>query len=362
MNAFDVQEFVLSDPTAIRATTLHQAPYPDPPVYFSFDEPRQLIDYVRNTGILPDADDNTVVQSPGEGNMNFVARIRSGDRSVILKQSRPWVQKYPSIDAPENRILSEIAFYDAVAGEPPLRRYMPRLIHRDPDRLVAVFEDLGDASDYTALYRGAGDTASLADLRILLEWLTVLHRFERGSSDDRITNRQMRALNHAHIFDIPLDPDNGLDLEQFTPGLTAVAERLQADGAYVRAVAELGHVYQSDGETLVHGDFYPGSWIRSPEGPKVIDPEFGFHGHAEFDAGVCRAHLLFSGMTRDEADAAFDAYRPATDTDVGLVDGFTGAEIMRRLIGVAQLPLDLTLDEKRSLLSLSRELVLGRGF
>jgi hypothetical protein len=37
--------------------------------------------------------------------------------------------------------------------------------------------------------------------------------------------------------------------------------------------------------------------------------------------------------------------------------GFAGAEIMRRLIGVAQLPLEAGLGEKRTLLALSKRLV-----
>ena len=45
---------------------------------------------------------------------------------------------------------------------------------------------------------------------------------------------------------------------------------------------------------------------------------------------------------------------PTPDLDRRLIDGFCGVEIMRRLIGVAQLPLSCEAGEKRRLLELSR--------
>jgi 5-methylthioribose kinase len=41
-----------------------------------------------------------------------------------------------------------------------------------------------------------------------------------------------------------------------------------------------------------------------------------------------------------------------------LVDAYRGMEIMRRLIGIAQLPLSLTIDEKKALLERARNLIL----
>lgn len=40
------------------------------------------------------------VEREGEGNMNCVVRVMTSRRSFILKQSRPWVEKYPGFAAP----------------------------------------------------------------------------------------------------------------------------------------------------------------------------------------------------------------------------------------------------------------------
>jgi 5-methylthioribose kinase len=49
----------------------------------------------------------------GEGNMNCVVRVRLPNRSLILKQARPWVEKYPSIAAPVERAASEARYHFA---------------------------------------------------------------------------------------------------------------------------------------------------------------------------------------------------------------------------------------------------------
>jgi 5-methylthioribose kinase len=169
----------------------------------------------------------------------------------------------------------------------------------------------------------------------------------------------MRQLNHAHIFEIPLQPANGLDLEALTPGLAQVATSLKKDPRYCRETARLGReAYLTDGPCLLHGDFFPGSLLRTTAGPRVIDPEFGFFGRPEFDAGVFLAHLTLSGQPTHLAQAWRSTYAAPPEFDDTLMRQLTGVEIMRRLIGYAQLPLGYGLARKQELLELSRELVL----
>jgi 5-methylthioribose kinase len=95
----------------------------------------------------------------------------------------------------------------------------------------------------------------------------------------------------------------------------------------------------------------------------VIDPEFSFRGHAEFDLGVLLAHLHLADQPKVLRDAALARYRPAPGAIFSLArtEQFAGVEIMRRLIGVAQLPLGTAHDlaRKTALLEESRRLVLG---
>ena len=93
----------------------------------------------------------------------------------------------------------------------------------------------------------------------------------------------------------------------------------------------------------MHGDYYPGSWLKTESGFRVIDPEFCFCGPREFELGVVAAHWIFCGSEVGSAtiDRVCDRY--PKEASRKLLEGFTGAELVRRLIGVAQLPLDADL-------------------
>lgn len=291
------------------------------------------------------------MEKAGEGNMNLVVRAVTTRRSFILKQSRPWVEKYPSIEAPGDRMLVEVAFYQAVSDHPAVADRMPAIFAVDEGSRSAILEDLGTASDCTDLY-----ATGRLDPQPLATWLSELHDVQVPDPlREGLRNREMRKLNHAHIFDLPMTGAHGMDLDEVTPGLQALADEFRVRAGLRDITSVLGNLYLSDGETLLHGDFYPGSWLRTGDGVKVIDPEFGFLGAREFDLGVFVAHLHMSGHSSDECSRALKAYTRPFDRE--LVDRFAGVEIMRRLIGVAQLPLVRTLAEKKELLSRAERLM-----
>lgn len=327
-------------------------------VFFQLDDPETLIHFLRkNAWIAPDESVNEISKA-GEGNMNFVARIRTSTRNIIFKQSRPWVEKYPQIEAPVERIESEIAFYEAVKPLQAVSGGMPALLAVAPHARCALFEDLGEVEDYANIYDG--DLPPLAEIQHLIQWLGTLHSTSFDPKyKSTLANRAMRALNHAHLFDIPLQPDNGLALDNITPGLQAHAATLQQNDTFVKTIQQLGTRYLADGPTLLHGDFYPGSWVRTTSGPRVIDPEFGFFGPASYDAGVCAAHLFMAGFDDATIQQLLQAYQQPDGFDQQLACQFAGMEIMRRLIGVAQLPMTRTLAIKVQLLDRAAQLVVA---
>ncbi len=113
---------------------------------------------------------------------------------------------------------------------------------------------------------------------------------------------------------------------------------------------ELGAIYLKDGDTLLHGDYYPGSWLKTSAGLKIIDPEFCFYGRAEFDLGVMVAHLKMAQQDDEVKKAVIASYKKTAGFNEQLLNEFIGIEIIRRIIGLAQLPLTLTLAEKEGLL------------
>lgn len=311
--------------------------------------------YLAGRGLLAGDESIVEVSKAGEGNMNCTARVVTARQRLIVKQARPWVERYEHIAAPWDRSLVEAAFYHAVAACRELAAQMPRLIDADAEARVLVLEDVGQHGDFTSMYAGAMLTAG--DCAALVAYLRRLHGFAVPPRQHRVfANREMRALNHEHIFELPLREANGLDLDAVTPGLQALADALKRDRSYVTRVRALGERYLVDGESLVHGDYFPGSWLHTARGVAVIDTEFCFLGAGEFDLGVMMGHLLLGGQPPSCVDGLLEGAR---GYDCGLVSQFAGVEIMRRLIGVAQLPLRVSLGQKRALLERSRTLVMN---
>lgn len=325
--------------------------------FLEADNRMVLEGYLRERGWIGPMEPIASVGKAGEGNMNLTLRVTTPRRSLVLKQARPWVEKYPAYAAPVERARVEARFYALTGVHAGLRALMPAHLGADDASCIQCFEDLGEAADCTDLY-GQGDVSEEEEAD-LLAWLGALHQLPKPAPREAVANLGMRALNHAHIFEIPYADPPALDLDAITPGLSALAAALRRDSAFTSAIAKLGRVYLDDGPSLLHGDFYPGSWLRASGGVRVIDPEFAFHGRPEFDVGVFLAHFAFGRrrMVHFVAEVV-RRYRGPADFRWPLAMQFAGAELTRRLLGVAQLPLRADLAQKRAWLKQARRLVL----
>lgn len=317
-----------------------------------------LTDFVRSRGWITAKETVRNIEKAGDGNMNLTLRVQTSQGGIILKQARPWVEKYPEIEAPVERTEVEAKFYRLISSVPELRRAMPALRGMESDSFLLALEDLGEAHDYTFLYQGG--ELELCEITRLADFLSLLHScFTRETCDPIFSNRNMRRLNHRHIFEIPFQAENGIDLEAITPGLSQTALKVHRNRRLQRTTRWLGEIYLEDGPSLLHGDFFLGSWLKTENGPKVIDPEFCFFGRPEFDLGVFLAHFLIARQGLEQIKVLKSAYSGGCCVDWRLVEAFAGIEIIRRLLGVAQLPITMTLEQKSTLLEIAVWMVLS---
>jgi 5-methylthioribose kinase len=321
-------------------------------------EPEELATYLQQQKWLEDEETIVCVSTPGAGNMNCVLRIETPTRSFIIKQSRGYVEKYPQILAPAARVLTEGAFYKKIANSKEVQLVMPALLGVDAVNNLIALEDLGKTNDYTFLY-SLEQKIQEEELQQLVNYLHGLHHsFQKAVVDEELTNTEMRALNYEHIFEYPFKEENGFNLDTVQEGLQELALPYKKDSALKEKMERLGSLYLSKGKYLLHGDYYPGSWLKTDDGIKVIDPEFCFYGLREFDLGVLLAHLYLT--QQDEAAIAFvkEKYPFFNELNTSILNGFIGTEIMRRLIGLAQLPLKMDLKTKAELLQTAQSLIL----
>jgi 5-methylthioribose kinase len=319
-----------------------------------------LENYLKTKNWLEKSEKVMKVEKPGEGNMNFTLRVYiSSNKTFIIKQSRAYVEKYPTIPAPANRAIIEGEFYKFTQQNKILSTSMPAILGIDEANNIIITQDLGLSNDFTNLYK-PNEVISPTEIEAIATFLSKLHRsFYSEMPNPIFTNREMRALNHEHIFVYPFLAENGFNLDTILEGLQEEALIYKNDIVLKEKIKVLGNVYLADGNYLLHGDYYFGSFLRTNDGVKIIDPEFCFYGFAEFDLGVLIANLKMSNQSQDTIDRVLNFYQKPKDFNSNLLNQFIGIEIMRRIIGLAQLPISLTLQQRIDLLKEAKLLIIN---
>jgi 5-methylthioribose kinase len=325
-------------------------------IYLDLHHPQELADLLHQNGWISTADKTITLEKPGEGNMNFVVRVKTDSGSIIAKQSRPWVEKYPQISAPMERILVEAEFYKTLNTDPFYRNFTPAIIGFDAKNFLLALEDLGSSSDCTFLYQRTADLEA-HEMEGLVNFISHLHNHPWRHKKTFPDNAELKKLNHTHIFYYPFLEDNGFSLDTIQPGLQAVSMKYKTNILLKQNLKTLGDIYLQNGETLIHGDYYPGSWLKTDQGIRIIDPEFSHYGYAEFDLGIMVAHLKMSHAKDETIRHVIRKYIMPDGFSMALFLQFCGVEIMRRIIGLAQLPLDLTVAEKSEVLDFAERLI-----
>ncbi len=319
----------------------------------------ELTSYLKSKNWLHDNETIIAVEKPGEGNMNFTIRVVTDERSFIVKQSRKYVEKYPQVDAPAERVLREAEFYELTEKVIQLSLMMPNLIGLDKENSVMLMDDLGAGTDFSYIYK-AGEIIQLEDLLTVIYFIVKLHSsITSDNTFNKIANTKMRQLNHEHIFKYPYLSDNGINLDNILPGLQEKADLLKQDEKLKSEVLKLGKLYLEDGNTLLHGDYFPGSWLKTESGLRIIDPEFCFFGFPEFEIGVTVAHLKMADQPSDLIDKALRHYKNSCPINEELYEKFVAVEIIRRIIGLAQLPLEISLEKRIKLLKEAQQTLIN---
>ncbi len=326
--------------------------------------------------------------------------LRGGWRTAVLKQSLPWVSARESIAMPPDRAQAELCFYRRVRRRQEAAAHMPRLLGGDERRRLLLLEDFRGARDLTSLYRG--DALDEGATESLGSFLEALHGVTCDGQAPEFASAGMRALNHRMLFDAPFSappaggdsfgPDGpALDrgaLDRIEPGLGAAASAVRADHALREAVDDLGRRYLNGGPCLVHGAFHPGNWLALPAGGvRVVSPQYGGWADAEFDVGTGLAHLLLATQS-DEIVKAFvraaapkeareavgadgspeerdpETEPPGHPADQAFVDReltarYAGVEMVRRLIGGGQLPMETDAGVRCALLETARAAIVS---
>ncbi len=326
-------------------------------------------DFLRARGFLSPGDE-AVVEPAGEGNINWVRRVRKCGHAAgraaswILKQARPTLERFPEYHVSTERIVFEARFYETVA---PFDRggVRPQVLLFDPDARVLVLEDLRGAERLdAALARGADVRPAL---RALAAFAGAVHEHCPSSRAlrERFANDEMRSLHGDHIFRLPYR-ENDFPL---SPRVRARAREVWEDLELVARIDAAHARYLTPEGALVHADIQPTNVLLTPSGPRLLDAEIAHVGDPAFDLGSLFAHLLLGalgrrrpGSARPELEAGWSAYAGARleggSPAFASVMRYAGIEILRRTLGAARVPAACDDDIALEAISLGRRLVL----
>ena len=302
--------------------------------------------YLVRAGLLADAR-GVEVAPAGDGNINWVRRVRGADGSaLVVKQARAALERFPEYKVDSARMVYEARYFEVVRARVPAQAGVPpRVLHFDEANRVLVMEDLGDAARLDALL--ARSSAKPATLEALGAFLGAVHGATRADAESlalRFANDEMRALHGEHIFTLPYQP-NEFPIE---PRLRALADDVLARPGLRPRIAELRARYYASREALVHGDVQPGNVLVQGVSPRLLDAEIAHVGDPAFDLGQALAHVHVHRVhARDVAAldacerALFAGYARTAFADPELevrARAYAGVEILRRAIGAARLP------------------------
>ena len=303
------------------------------------------------------------VEEIGDGNLNFVYRVFDASKpkfSLVLKHAPPYIK----ILGPDYPLTSERLSYEARALKVYNRLFMntvPKLHFFDPDAAVIVME-------YLPAYRLLRDDLILGKINPIIpkqigrfmgfvHSQTHQHNIDERSENhyrNHFANTDMQAITGDYVFTFPfMDHQTNF----YTDGLEDSVEILKADTEFLQQAEMLKNIFLRVKRGLTHGDLHTGSVMVNDYSAKVIDSEFAFYGPVGFDIGLFWANYLLSYFSHAENSkiqsdiiaaviAVWENYIEEFRMDTSLKKraihvifheavGFTGMEMLRRIIGAA---------------------------
>ena len=321
-------------------------------------------------------DEPTACTEIGDGNINYVFRVRSlrDGHSVIVKQADRLLRTSGRpLDMYRNKIEAAILKLEGELA-PGL---VPEVYYYDEVMAATSMEDVSDyknlrkelAANRVYSHLSENISAFMADTLLPTTDL-VLDAEEKKRRVKFFTNPELCKITEDLVLTEPYYDYKGRNI--LFPGTGDFVRRFLYEDEMLHAeVASLRLNFMNNAQALLHGDLHSGSIFINEHGLKVLDPEFAFYGPMGYDIGNVIGNLFFAwankaftapdaeeviagiekciadtwDLTREKLERKYDAcvtlplYRVSafknTYLDSIMADsaGYAGTEIIRRTVG-----------------------------
>ena len=284
------------------------------------------------------ADEPLDAEEIGDGNINYVFRVRSciGGKSIIVKQAdrllrssgRPLDITRSKREAEALRIYADLT-----------PQFIPQIYAYDDTMSAICMEDISYCGNLRKeLMAGhslpanfAENAASFLADAVFATSNLFLSPEEKKERVKAFINPELCAISETLVFSEPYC--NGKNRNRITPGNeTFIQKTLYTDEVLKAEVASLREIFMNKAEALIHGDLHTGSiFIGSSTGipidtnatsdrnatsepcMKIIDPEFAFYGPIGYDLGNIIANLYCAWMYAAFIRGASDKIKTGID-------------------------------------------------
>ena len=255
------------------------------------------------------ADEPLIAEEIGDGNINYVFRVRSdaSGKSIIVKQADRLLRSSgrPLDLTRSKREAEALRIYAACTPQ-----FIPQVYHYDESMSAICMEDIAYCGNTRKeLMAGtllpdqfAENAAAFLAHAVFPTSDLFIQPEEKKARVKAFINPELCAISETLVFSEPYC--NGKNRNRVTSGNEAfVSKMLYTDDVLKAEVAALRETFMNKAEALIHGDLHTGSvFIRIDEGDevsgssgmKIIDPEFAFYGPIGYDLGNLIANLYFA--------------------------------------------------------------------
>lgn len=257
----------------------------------------EIINYVKEKKLFL-CNENLEAQEIGDGNINYVFRVKSMDtgKSIVLKQADKLLRSSGRpLDLNRSKIEASILKIEAKLAP----KYVPEVYFYDENMSVLAMEDISEYKNLRGeLIKGrifpnlAEDITNFLTKTLIFTTDLFMDKFEKKENVKKFINPELCDISECLVFTEPYTNNRKRNI--ISPGNEKfVKENLYDNKKLHLAVLKLKDKFMNFSQSLIHGDLHTGSIFINETGIKVIDPEFSFYGPMSYDIGNVIGNLYF---------------------------------------------------------------------
>lgn len=232
----------------------------------------------------------------GDGNINYVYRVKSDDKSVILKQGTETLRSSGrALDKARTNIE-----YEALKNIYNLSKMSPEIYFFDEIMNVIAMEDISDYKNLryclinNKIYENlAEEIIKYFEKNYFSTTSIYMDAKQRKEEIKKFTNVDMCDITEDLVMTEPYYNYKNRNIvykgnEDFVENTLCKNEKVLYNAAIMR------EKFMNFPQSLIHGDLHTGSIFVNESGIKVIDSEFAFYGPIGYDLGCVIGNLYIS--------------------------------------------------------------------